>query len=92
MKKNVKGIDKKDVYTMAEEGLLNNFDKKNIFLLKNCNYIESIDLMEKGFSQIKIKYDIFNQKENIDKNRINIILKNIKNIKNFLFTFIQKSE
>ena len=77
---------------MAEEGLLNNFDKKNIFLLKNSNYIESIDLMEKGLSQIKIKYDIFNQKENIDKNRINIILKNIKNIKNFLFTFIQKSE
>ena len=91
MKKNVKWLDSKDIYTMAEEGLLSDYDKKNNFLLKNTNYIESIDLMEKGFSQIKIKYDLLSQKENIDKDRINIILKNIKNIKNFLFTFIHNN-
>ena len=63
MKKNVKWIN--NIYKLVEERLK---DNENINL-ENYNYIESIDLMEKGYPQ-KIYY----KKEN--KNNIFIYLLN----------------
>ena len=87
MIRNVKWMDNQDIYKLAEEGLIKQYDKNNINLIKNYNYIESIDLMEKGYSQTELN-NRYQQKE---KN-INIIkiYKNIKNIKDYLYTFIHK--
>jgi len=53
MIRNVKWIDNQDIYKLAEEGLIKQYDKNNINLIKNYNYIESIDLMEKGYLQLQ---------------------------------------